>query len=333
MDLNVPALEKLLDYVASGIGSVAGPMLAPWKARRETKARLIDAKGKADELVVQARGQTTALQLISDAQAKARDFDIQGQMTLNEAVNQTIQFQSEKRQRNIRAVVNYAATVLENKGVPNCEPDHDWTARFFNEVQDVSSEEMQILWARVLAGKVERPDVASIKTLGILRNLDQNSAALFKRLCSLSVSIDNEDSRVPTLGGGRDNTVLEKYGLGLGKLIILEEYGLIISNYETPYDYVNCIGRVIQTNPILIERIPFKHQGRFWFFTQPPDRATGTRFMLYGVALTQSGRELLKVVDVDSANDYTQNLMEYIKGYRLQMIETASGEPQVLPPP
>ena len=31
MDVNikVPALEKLLDYAASGIGSVAGPMLAP----------------------------------------------------------------------------------------------------------------------------------------------------------------------------------------------------------------------------------------------------------------------------------------------------------------
>ena len=130
---------------------------------RETKARLIDAKGKADELVIQARGQATALQLISDAQAKARDFDIQGQMTLNEAVNQTIQFQSEKRQRNIRTVVNYAATELEDKDVPNNEPDHDWTARFFNEVQDVSSEEMQILWARVLAGKVERPETMSIR--------------------------------------------------------------------------------------------------------------------------------------------------------------------------
>ena len=126
---------------------------------------------------------------------------------------------------------------------------------------------------------------------------------------------------------------LEKYGLGLGKLIMLEEYGLIISNYETLYNYVNCIGRVIQTNPILIKRIPFKHQGRFWFFIPPPDRDTGTTIELCGVALTQSGRELLTVVDIDSANEYTQNLMDYIKIYRMQMTETASGEPQVLPPP
>lgn len=32
--IKVPALEKLLDYAASGIGSVAGPMLASLKAGR-----------------------------------------------------------------------------------------------------------------------------------------------------------------------------------------------------------------------------------------------------------------------------------------------------------
>ena len=33
--LNVPAIDRLIKVVASGIGSVAGPMLAPWRARRE----------------------------------------------------------------------------------------------------------------------------------------------------------------------------------------------------------------------------------------------------------------------------------------------------------
>ena len=50
VNLRVPALEKLVDYSASGIGAVAGPMLAPWKARKEAKARLIESEGKADSL-------------------------------------------------------------------------------------------------------------------------------------------------------------------------------------------------------------------------------------------------------------------------------------------
>ena len=32
ISLRVPGFEKLVDYAASGIGSIAGPMLAPWKA-------------------------------------------------------------------------------------------------------------------------------------------------------------------------------------------------------------------------------------------------------------------------------------------------------------
>ena len=40
INLNIPAIEKLLDYAASGIVSIAGPYLAPWKARQEAKLRI-----------------------------------------------------------------------------------------------------------------------------------------------------------------------------------------------------------------------------------------------------------------------------------------------------
>ena len=36
-------LNKLLEIVACGLGVVAGPLLAPWRARREAKARIIAA--------------------------------------------------------------------------------------------------------------------------------------------------------------------------------------------------------------------------------------------------------------------------------------------------
>ena len=49
-----------------------------------------------------------------------------------------------KRLANLEAVVGRAAVNLGDKEVPETEPDHDWAARFFAEVQDVSSEEMQV---------------------------------------------------------------------------------------------------------------------------------------------------------------------------------------------
>ena len=108
---------------------------------------------------------------------------MEGEIDIAETVAQRIRFQEEKRQRNIGAVVGQAAAGLEGKEVQDHEPDHDWTARFFNEVQDVSSEEMQVLWARILAGEVERPGSTSIRTLSILKDMARRDAELFTRFC------------------------------------------------------------------------------------------------------------------------------------------------------
>ena len=48
INIKVLALEKLLDYTSSGIGSVAGPILASWQAEKEVQAKLITAKGEAE---------------------------------------------------------------------------------------------------------------------------------------------------------------------------------------------------------------------------------------------------------------------------------------------
>ena len=195
----VRALEKLLDYTASGIGAVAGPMLAPWQARREAAALQIAAQDEAN-----------ALRIIAAAQAEARDAlvstasDVRGEIDIAKTVRQRIQFQEDKRHRNIGSVVGRTADLLGEKEVPNQEPDHDLTARFFNYIQDVSSDEMQLLWAKVLAGQIEQPGNASIRGLSILRNLDQATAKLFQKLCSccvMSIMAGHIlDARVPSLG-------------------------------------------------------------------------------------------------------------------------------------
>ena len=62
---NISALLKLADYVSSGIGSVAGPILARWRAERDVQqAKLIAAKGEAEATKIKAEGVVDALQLI-----------------------------------------------------------------------------------------------------------------------------------------------------------------------------------------------------------------------------------------------------------------------------
>ena len=180
VNLKVPALEKLLDYAASGIGAVAGPMLASWKARKQAEARLIGARAEADSLT-----------LIADARSEARrlliepDSAVSGMLAVGQdgGITQRIEFQEQKRQANIVAVVQDAATELGDKEVPEREPDPDWTARFFDCVQDVSSEDMRALWARILAGEVDSPGRTTLKTLDVLKNMTREDAELFNLVC------------------------------------------------------------------------------------------------------------------------------------------------------
>ena len=181
--VKVPAIEKLLDYTASGVGAVAGPMLAPWRARRDATAKLIEAQAGAD-----------SLRLIADAQADARRFLVasgeEGRGTLEigpKGIEQRIEFQEKKRQANIASVVRDAAAELSDKEVPDREPDPDWTARFFDCVKDVSSEDIRKIWARILAGAVEIPGRTALRTLDVLRNMTREEAELSKSVCEFAI--------------------------------------------------------------------------------------------------------------------------------------------------
>ena len=127
-----PSISKLVDYVASGIGAVAGPMLAPWAAKRRAKAKLIESSSQADSLLIIAQAQATAKRMLtrpaSDTQLAPEEDD---------PIFQRLQYQDRKRHQNIVSVVSQAANTLVGSEVPDHEPDHDWTARFFEFVQDV----------------------------------------------------------------------------------------------------------------------------------------------------------------------------------------------------
>ncbi len=326
MDLNVtvrvPAAEKLLDYAASGIGSIAGSMLASWQARQQVKARLIEAQGEAD-----------SLRMIAEAQSKARailvapEASVEGELSIGDTVSQRIQFQEEKRQQNIASVVAQAAQNLGDDDVPDHEPDHDWTARFFDEVQDISSEEMQALWAKILAGEVQRPGSTSIRTLSVLRNLDQQTARLFRIFASLCVSMHGPegevlDTRVPSIGGSPGANVLEPYGFGYRKLTVLNEHGLITPDYNSWHDYGLCIAKELEG--IRLVRMPFSFQSGRWGLIPMQGYEPSERYRLNGVAFTKAGIELMAAVEVLPQEHFKQALVEFFRGQKLQMVAVNS---------
>ena len=311
----VPGLEKLIDVVASGIGSVAGPMLAPWRARREREAKLIEAEGAAKVLSIHAQAQADARRVLA-----SDGSTVSGEIDLAEGVRQRIEFQERKRQANIVAVVNRAALELGDLTVPAAEPDHDWTARFFGEVQDVSSEDMQILWANVLAGEVREPGTTSMRTLGILKDLDATTARLFARLCSAAVYLmgpDGEalDARVPSLGGNAEQNALAEYGLGFGALNRLNEHGLVIADYNSYNTYV-----AVDGHSSTARGVGLHHQGVCWDWDIEPPGRKEVAVKLHGVALTVTGCELSRVVSCEPMEEYTKALGTFLqRDFRLTM--------------
>ena len=333
----VPALAKLADYAASGIGSVAGTVLASWRARRQAEARRIVARGESDSLGILAEGQSNAIKIIAEAQAEARQMlvspeaIVQGEIEFGETVNQRIRFQEEKRQRNIEAVVTKAALQLGNEEVQDHEPDHDWTSRFFNDIQDVSNEEAQQLYAKILAGEVERPGQTSIRTLSILRDLDQSTASCFKTLCSAAIYLTLAenimlDARVPSLGGNAGSNSLRQYGLGFDQLNVLNEHRLIIADYNSWYDYNLSIGIHLPGPGPDSLRIPFVFQGRSWVLEPITPPWPGKEFRVSGVALTRAGQELSRIIELRPMEDYFQGLVNFLEKRHLRMVETSSNQ-------
>jgi len=334
INLNSRAVEKLIDYTASGIGSTASFVFSRMMARRDAEAKLIAAEGESKAKIAEAKTQADTMRIISKAQADARSTIISseavvgGEVTFGDLVEQRIQFQEQKRQSNIESVVQQAALELEDKEVQDDEVDHDWTARFFNDVQDVSSEEMQQIWAKVLVGEVERSGSTSIKTIGILKNLDKGTADLFRKLCSICVSISPDggiimDARIPALGGDAGTNALQKYGLSFDNLNVLNEHDLIISDYNSSYDYKMSVGIPLpgQAPPLWL-RFPFRFQGRSWVLVPIKQRWVDKEFRLSGVALAQSDRELSRVVEIQPMKEYLEDFKKFLGQNDLNMAES-----------
>jgi Protein of unknown function (DUF2806) len=147
-------ITKLIEVVAQGIGTVYRP---------------------AD----------TVLQAIADAKAKVilAEGDIQQTELWQRAAHRLVHTEV-GRQRNLDAIVEKAHAALPDK-VADTPVSRDWTTHFFTAAQDVSDEDMQKLWGRVLAGEVASPGGTSRRTLEFLKTMGKVEAVLFTKFLSV----------------------------------------------------------------------------------------------------------------------------------------------------
>lgn len=280
-------LTKLIETVSGGIGK----LYEPTHIKRIAKAKAEEVKFIGEKI-----SDFNALPIKYDAgkvMIDGTDFS-----ELAKRANGRLVFQELKKQNNIDNVVGYAAQDLSNEKVVSEQPvDIDWVTRFFDSVSDVSSEDMQRIWGKILAGEVKQPGSFSLRTLETVRNMSQKDAELFMKVVPFLVSTNSERSI------SSDDTLLEKYGLSYGIIMILSECGLINSStfltlnlhITKEKDCIICTSERIA----LLRSIGNKsHEISFGAYT-----------------LTRVGRDLFSIVDAKPNNKYFSDFVKHIDSH------------------
>ena len=144
-------------------------------------------------------------------------------------------YQQVQKQKNIEAVAAHAYDELENHpDIPDTKTDEDWETRFFRIVEDISSEKMQIIWGKILAGEIKHPGSFSLRTLDLIRNLSTAEAETFQKFVPLITIGAFKDNGVHYIIS--DEHLLSKYDVRHIDVLKLDECGLITSSSPAAYN-------------------------------------------------------------------------------------------------
>jgi hypothetical protein len=128
-----------------------------------------------------------------------------------------------KKQSCIESVTVKALPYLKDDARPT-EVESDWITNFFDKARLISDEQMQILWAKVLAGEANSPGSYSKRTINLLNSLDKSDAILFNTFCGFVWILGN--NLIPLIYSAQDSIYTEN-GVTFNDLKHLDDIGMI----------------------------------------------------------------------------------------------------------
>lgn len=81
----------------------------------------------------------------------------------------------------METILSKALPEITEEAQPD-EIETDWLVHFFDKCRLISDDDMQALWAQVLAGQANSPGTYSKRTVDILAALEKSDAVMFSRL-------------------------------------------------------------------------------------------------------------------------------------------------------
>jgi uncharacterized repeat protein (TIGR03899 family) len=259
-------VTKLIETISSAVGVIYEPTRIRKKAKAEADGAIIIAKANAKVLNIESR-------------AKLR-----------------VESLERSRQENIEAVVKIAHDQLPEE-VSNQKVDPDWTVRFFQHCQDVSNDEMQLIWGKILAGEVEKPKTFSLRTLDLVKNLDKEEAQLFSRVGQLGI-IKNNSGFIFYQGGYK--TLEEKYHVLFSEILKLQELNLLSTNDNIVFQLIQM---EINTREIFF-------YGKKCIILERNANSPTLSFPILGFSTI--GSELLKMIDINNNDLYMESFCKIL---------------------
>lgn len=284
-------LKKLIEVVSAGVGGLSKPYLI----RKNADAKAYEIKVIA-QAIKEHQQDLNSIE-ISDEKLSLMSLDfaaMKNELSLEDRTQNRISFKEQKRQKNIESITQKAVHNLEPEvEVSEIPVEDDWITRFFDYAEDISSENMQELWGRILAGEVKKPKSYSMRTLDLLRNLSVEEAEIFIKFGSLAILSGGSTF---LLDFNNESDLEKQYDFNFGERLLLEELGLLAANDlsynisktdSSPSKTVFELGGVI----VVYEKLPNKPEQH-----------------LPVLVFTKIGQELLKLINAVPKNEYLQLL-------------------------
>lgn len=221
------------------------------------------------------------------------------------------------RCNNFLKIAQFADAILSDNDTDSCrenqtEYDFDWFIRFFDAAGYISNQEMQQLWAQVLAGEISNHGLFSFRTLETLRNLNQREAKLFQAVSKLVLTEQTGIKFVLSMSDDAAVDINEAYGIGRQEFIILEDCGLVNSLRNDNRISLNTYPSGIWNDDIILIVKYKRSDGMFLSY----------KYSCY--TLTPAACQLLSVLQPTCDNDYLLKAgVELSKKYSANLAVTA----------
>lgn len=223
--------------------------------------------------------------------------------TINEKIKRKKEVLAQRKLKNLENILDRALDFCLDDGKEE-DLDPDWFFSFVKMAEEIFSPTMQELWGKIFAVETARPGSFSLKTLGILKQLTQKDAQIFRHAVNLTSRRKGEAAPKLLLGYYQKTSLwsffsshkehrinLAEFGLGYPDILSLMDLGLIhhseIESGELPTEISaewRCAGQILNITA----------------------KRTGTTLVYY--KFTTTGAELCKLVTRKPQEIYVRSL-------------------------